>query len=328
MTCPKGHELEIMFCNFQKRKTCPKCASYGRIKLGKDRIKSEIEQKGFEIISEGYTKSSDILTLRCKEGHNWKTTHNSITSQESGCPTCSNRIKHTDEFVKSYLEKENYVKLSNYENISKPLKLRCPKGHEYKTSFGNFYNHGKRCNVCYRESGIKLSGRNKFENILNYIKDAGYTLLSKEYIGAHKSLDIKCNNGHFYNANYSNFQQGKRCPHCRHKNEQEVRAIFEMIFKKPFVKCRPGWLKNPITGSKLELDGYNEELKIAFEYNGEYHYNPFHGEDILRSQKLRDSFKEMYCNINNVILIVVPYFLKDREQFIREELSEQIRKYV
>jgi hypothetical protein len=35
-----------------------------------------------------------------------------------------------------------------------------------------------------------------------------------------------------------------------------------------FKSVRPGWLENPLTGRNLELDCYNEYLKLALEYNG------------------------------------------------------------
>ena len=39
-----------------------------------------------------------------------------------------------------------------------------------------------------------------------------------------------------------------------------------------FSPIRPNFLVDPQTNYKLELDGYNEELNIAFEYNGIQHY--------------------------------------------------------
>jgi|SRR5579875_517213 len=78
-----------------------------------------------------------------------------------------------------------------------------------------------------------------------------------------------------------------------------------------FTKVRPEWLKNPKTGKNLELDGYNEELKLAIEYNGMQHYiwpNNFHKtyEQFLEQQE-RDKIKEKLCKLNNVHLIIIPY---------------------
>jgi hypothetical protein len=67
---------------------------------------------------------------------------------------------------------------------------------------------------------------------------------------------------------------------------------------------RPKWL------SRLELDGYNEELKIAFEYNGIQHreLHPFFHrteEDFWRQQE-RDMIKKDLCDKKGVKLFVIP----------------------
>lgn len=76
--------------------------------------------------------------------------------------------------------------------------------------------------------------------------------------------------------------------------EQFVRETFESIFSKKFIKVRPDWLKSPKTKLNLELDGYCEELKIAFEYNGPHHYDPnyiyYH-----KSVVWKDRFKKRRC---------------------------------
>jgi hypothetical protein len=73
-----------------------------------------------------------------------------------------------------------------------------------------------------------------------------------------------------------------------------------------FIKIRPSFLQG------LELDGYCEELKIAFEYQGEqhYYYNPhFHRNGIrdLISQNLRDKIKKNICDKTRIRLIIIPY---------------------
>jgi hypothetical protein len=82
----------------------------------------------------------------------------------------------------------------------------------------------------------------------------------------------------------------------------------------PFPKCRPEWLINPETGYRLELDCYNKELGIAFEYDGHFHFEIRKGlnNNLERTKKL-DRLKEDICLRNNVKLIRIPYFLKDKE---------------
>jgi hypothetical protein len=110
------------------------------------------------------------------------------------------------------------------------------------------------------------------------------------------------------------------------KREDICREVFESIYQKPFKSCRPHFLKNPRTGRNLELDGYNEELGIAFEHNGRQHYeypNTFHKtKQDFYDQHYRDQYKRKACDDNDVYLIVIPFHVpeKDIRQFIISKL--------
>lgn len=109
--------------------------------------------------------------------------------------------------------------------------------------------------------------------------------------------------------------------------EEQCRQIFEQLFPgHVFVKARPAWLINPRTNHALELDGYNEELKLAFEYNGPQHYqypNRYHrSETEWLEQKYRDLVKRQICNQRGVYLITIPYHVP------RHHLRSFITRYV
>lgn len=113
----------------------------------------------------------------------------------------------------------------------------------------------------------------------------------------------------------------------RSKGEKICCETMSNLFKKPFTTVRPDWLKNPETGRNLELDCYNEELKIAVEYNGIQHYkfpNPFNKteEDFIK-QVRRDLMKEELCKTNAVRLITVPYTISHSEipKFLRAQVG-------
>jgi hypothetical protein len=95
------------------------------------------------------------------------------------------------------------------------------------------------------------------------------------------------------------------------KGEAVCRAAFEQLYAQPFRSTRPDFLKNPETGSNLELDGYNGELKLAFEYNGQQHYtfpNRWHStKEMFEAQVRRDIFKQEICRRVGICLITVPY---------------------
>ncbi len=91
-----------------------------------------------------------------------------------------------------------------------------------------------------------------------------------------------------------------------------------------FHKYRAGWL------GRLELDGFNEELSIAFEYQGEQHYrfcSIFHRtEEDLRKQQDRDKLKADLCAQRGIELVCVPYTTKNLAAFARSEYERITRK--
>lgn len=95
------------------------------------------------------------------------------------------------------------------------------------------------------------------------------------------------------------------------KGETLCREAAQRVFGVPFVKVRPDFLKNNVTGYNLELDIYNEDLKIAIEYNGRQHYEfvPFFhkNHEHFMNQKYRDEIKKMICKQQGIHLIEVSY---------------------
>lgn len=111
------------------------------------------------------------------------------------------------------------------------------------------------------------------------------------------------------------------------KGEKECRRVLEKYTGLLFPKQRPSFLRNHISDHVLELDCFNDSLKIAVEYNGEQHYKfipYFHTtKDSFYNLKYKDDIKQRLCKEHNVKLIVVPYTvpLADIEAYILNELN-------
>ena len=110
---------------------------------------------------------------------------------------------------------------------------------------------------------MPLLVKNNASQIFEETKE--YQLLEwkgKGSITKHVVKHLICN--HEWEVTYHSFTG---CPKCAsYRTENMCREIFERVFEHKFPKCRPNWLE------RLELDGYCEELRIAFEYNGQQHY--------------------------------------------------------
>lgn len=120
------------------------------------------------------------------------------------------------------------------------------------------------------------------------------------------------------------------------KGELECKRVLQKLFKRPFDKIRPDFLRNPVTGNRhnLEIDCYNEELKLGVEYSGIQHYKhtPFmhKNKEAFYNQKYRDELKKYMCKEHGITLIEVPYniHIDDIEKFLYHKLiSKGYRSY-
>ena len=115
----------------------------------------------------------------------------------------------------------------------------------------------------------------------------------------------------------------KECSEHFYYNEELCRHILNQLLGKPFKKTRPDWLRESSTSPKLELDGFCESAKLAFEYQGEQHYfsfGRFTKEDVSKIQR-RDEFKVEKCKEKGITLLVIePSDLK------KEDILQQIKR--
>lgn len=125
---------------------------------------------------------------------------------------------------------------------------------------------------------------------------------------------------------YSHFDLTSESSAGESKGEFKTRQIFEKIFGKQFVKQRPEWLKATSRSKSMELDGFNPELNLAFEYQGEQHYKyiPLFHKDLnaFEEQKVRDITKMEICKQKGITLLQIPYTKEGSEVFIINELKK------
>lgn len=87
-------------------------------------------------------------------------------------------------------------------------------------------------------------------------------------------------------------------------SEVELRNILETRFQNIFLLSRPVWLVNPATGRVMEIDCYNEQFRLAVDYDG-----PIFGHTRPSDLSL---LKTRLCTENGILYLAVPYWYKSR----------------
>ena len=319
------------FANLKnKGSNCPNC--FGSKKIGIDKIKEICRNKKITCLNDDYKNYFTKLNFICDIcGFPWSSLYAGIEKLKAGCTRCSGRAKYSIEEIKEILLKKNILCLAT-EYRRKDDKLHCKClicGYDdWFPRFGHLKNNKSGCPKCY--GGIPL----EYNDVKKFFNQKGFELINKEYKNIYEPLKIRC----FLckrdkKIQYLSFKRGsQKCKYCFDTtNENKCREILEKIFQHKFIKIRPIWLRlnNDIRiyNNCCELDGYCEELKIAFEYQGQQHYEIdgyyIKTEERLKKLQERDAFKLQKCKENGVTLIVIPHWEnKNLEQFILMKLIQ------
>ena len=288
-------------------------------KLTIEEMQSIAESRGGKCLSKVYLRVDKKLKWQCSKGHIWEAVPNNIKYGGTWCPECASKKKLTIEEMKSIAKQKGGKCLSKeYFSTDKKLKWECSKGHIWKVAINDIKYRGNWCPECAGNKKLKI------EEMWEIAKSRGGKCLSEVYLRVDKKLKWQCNKGHIWKATTNDIKyRGNWCPECAsNKSEKITRYFMQRLFGNKFNKYKPKFLylsKN----SKLELDGYNKELQIAFEYDGRQHFmyvrfnkhkvSKEKQERILEQTKKYDKLKDRLCKENGVFLIRVPYTVKHKD---------------
>ncbi len=172
MKCPEGHECYITFNKFQQGRRCSKCSN--NTKYTYEFVKKYIESFDYQLLSDEYINSKTNLTMRCKEGHIFKTTFSSFKNLNTRCPYCANNVRYSYDYIKEYIETFDYKLLSKeYINANTLLSMQCSNGHNFEMRYSNF-QQGNRCPICNTSKSERKIIDWLKENEMVYIYDEPY----------------------------------------------------------------------------------------------------------------------------------------------------------
>lgn len=267
-------------------------------------VRSCFEKEGYVLLSEEYVDTYSLLRSLCPQGHQYDVAWDCFRRRGHRCPECRGVKKLSIARIRSVFEKEGYLLLSTvYRNAHTKLICRCPNEHVYEVSWTNF-QQGYRCSQCY---GNK---KHNFDQIRKGFEKRGFTLLSTCYRGVHSLLKYECPKGHKGRINWVNFERGHGCPKCKTlKRERRLGQILEQIF--PGKVCHQdnlGFL------NRQSVDYSVRKLKLAFEHDGQQHFEPVRfgmskeqAKQRFQQQQEWDYRKNRLCEENGYTLIRIAF---------------------
>lgn len=328
--CKAHHQFWTAPHNVMQGTWCSKCSGMCRDRVYHEELLDKIcAMRGGERLT-NYISGHDHVRFRCAEKHEWWAAPNNIKREDgTWCPTCAPSPKdpaHHEQMLDIICQLNGGKRLDKYVDSKTQMKFVCAEGHEWHTTSLHIkaYAWCPICSKVCRDSTYH-------EVILDEIcAQKGGQRLSP-YVTNREKMEFCCAEGHKWETLPGLIKGGAWCPNCKWKSEGECRLILETVFGKSFAKIRPEFLR--YGGHLLELDGYCEELKIAFEFNGQQHYDyiPFFhdDEDDLQDQLARDHFKETRTKEMKIDLIIIPYWcatFNDKVALLKFELGEIFKK--
>jgi len=244
--CSHGHTWKSTVSNRTSGQGCPVCSNNQLLSGYND-----LETRFPEIASEWDTVKNGIPPSKvfpgtvkkywwiCKKGHSYQASPNKRTSDNDGCPYCSNH-QHMVGFNDlattnpELLSEWDYTKNkdTNPEVLSKGSSKKvwwiCSKGHSYEASPSNRVI-GRGCPYCSNKKVLK--GYNDLETVCpdvarQWHPEKNGTLKPSDVVfGSTKEIWWICDKGHEWETKVFNRTTGKKtgCPVCSYKSRAEAR---------------------------------------------------------------------------------------------------------
>jgi len=286
------------------------------------------------LLSTEYVSAKTKLTVCCANGHEFAVTADNL-KHGRWCGVCKGE-KQSKRYALNFRTVESLREFARQRHggdclvtVPRPMlstvSWKCCKDEHptFPAVIAKVVHGGQWCPQCWQERREPPKPAIPYERVADAVRERGgeiVEVIGQRWKGSKTELKVRCANYHEWTANASNLlYAGSWCPDCLNKGERVVRAIFEATFGGTFPKSKPDWIISK-RGRKLELDGYNEQQRLAFEYQGPHHQ--------LIGVMEHDGIKREMCARRGVRLIEVEAVKKPfPPEHILEKVAEAFQRY-
>jgi hypothetical protein len=166
--------------------------------------------------------SGTVREWKCQHGHIWRTTIGNRSSQETGCPTCSNRVvlDGFNDLATTHpqlaAQAHGWDPRSVTAGSGTVREWKCQYGHIWKAQLVKRSDRGSGCPIC---SGHQvLAGFNDLATHNPELASQAWNWDPKTVTaGSSRKLEWQCEHGHNWIASVNGRSSGKGCPICAGK---------------------------------------------------------------------------------------------------------------
>lgn len=230
----------------------------------------------------------------------------------------------------NFLDSNNISYEKRYDSIKKYFKsiennkVKKQMIVNIKKQFSKKISHKKPIKI---EKTREFIANRNFNKMVEIAKSFNGNILSEKWMGQHAEYKFIDADNHIFTAKYNSILQGAWSTPRGLVSEPICRQILSFMFSNDFIKTRKvlnaGVLNKK---SALELDGYCEDLQVAFEYQGWPGHWDMNHENYLKIKE-RDDLKKEYCKKLGIVLIEIMPF-KAREMYDENLAFKHVLHYV
>lgn len=202
----------------------------------------------------------------------------------SGCNKCVTRKSKKDK--KSFIEECISIhgniydyRLSDYNGSHENIIIICKKHGEFLQTPSNHLS-GRGCSKCSYEKN-RIS--NYFDTV-RLIHNNKYSYFD-DYVNLRSKIKISCKDHGIFEQTAKNHMEGQGCPICGSKFGIKENKWLDLL----------GISRRQIRIGKYIVDGYDEDAKTVYEFNGDFwHGNPKLYNENEINKVLNKTFGELY----------------------------------
>ena len=285
VTCPIHGQFSQKAYLHSGGRGCPEC---GKNKLKGSRLKladfisraSSTHNNKYDYSNVQYSTLNDKISIICPEHGEFKQTAK-LHLSGSGCKNCvfdDSRSKLADFISRaSSIHQNKYdYSLVNYSNLNDRISIICPK-HGVFDQLARSHLDGHGCKRC-----VDLSlPIDDFVHRASSLNNKKYDYSDVKYDSIMQNVDIICPKHGEFRQIAHNHLNGSVCPECQKTINQDHARIHGLLSSLTNHEIIDNY-----RGFGLEVDLWVPELRIGFEYHGEYWHSSHNIQTDRRLKKL------------------------------------------